>query len=143
MTAIKDLKTLLASLEPELDERSFVFCSFEQQPSADQISRMHPIGMFREKEGLTAIITQEVAESCQIPFEGVYKLISLKVHSSLESVGLTATVTNKLAKKNIGANVVAAFYHDHIFVLEEKAEQALTVIQELQSDYQSIEYHFY
>ena len=65
-----------------------------------------------------------------INYESVYKLISLNVHSSLDAVGLTAAFSTKLAEKNISANVVAAYYHDHIFVPEEKAEQALAAISE-------------
>ena len=65
-----------------------------------------------------------------IDYESVYKLISLNVHSSLDAVGLTAAFSAKLAEKNISANVVAAYYHDHIFVPEEKAEQALAAISE-------------
>ena len=50
----------------------------------------------------------------------LFKLITLTVHSSLKSVGLTAAVTSKLAEYEISANVVAAYYHDHIFVPYEK-----------------------
>jgi hypothetical protein len=45
----------------------------------------------------------------------------LTVHSSLEAVGLTAAVARKLALHGISANVVAAYYHDHIFVQTKKA----------------------
>ena len=48
-------------------------------------------------------------------------------------MGLTAAFSAKLAEKNISANVVAAYYHDHIFVPEEKAEQALAAISEFSS----------
>jgi len=75
-------------------------------------------------------ITQQEAIDKNINYESVYKLISLNVHSSLDAVGLTAAFSTKLAEKNISANVVAAYYHDHIFVPEEKAEQALAAISE-------------
>ena len=88
--------------------------------------------MFQEKEGVTLIITKQQAIDSHIDYESVYKLISLNVHSSLDAVGLTAAFSAKLAEKNISANVVAAYYHDHIFVPEEKAEQALMAICELQ-----------
>ena len=92
--------------------------------------QLNPIGFFHEKEGLTLIITQQEAINKNIDYESVYKLISLNVHSSLDAVGLTAAFSAKLAEKNISANVVAAYYHDHIFVPEEKAEQALAAISE-------------
>lgn len=131
MTGIKELQTLLANVDPVLDERSFVFCTFPDFNSND-ICRLNPIGMFQEKEGVTLIITKQQAIDSHIDYESVYKLISLNVHSSLDAVGLTAAFSVKLAEKNISANVVAAYYHDHIFVPEEKAEQALMAICELQ-----------
>ncbi|MEH6453460.1 MAG: ACT domain-containing protein, partial [Psychromonas sp.] len=37
----------------------------------------------------------------------------------------------KLASHGISANVIAAYYHDHIFVQAEKADQALLALKEL------------
>ena len=108
MAGIKDLGTLLSSIDPVLDERSFVFCTFPEF-HWDDVHQLNPIGFFHEKEGLTLIITQQEAINKNINYESVYKLISLNVHSSLDAVGLTA---------------------DHIFVPEEKAEQALAAISE-------------
>lgn len=65
-----------------------------------------------------------------LEFEGSFRQITLTVHSSLEAVGLTAAVSTKLAAKGISANVIAAYYHDHIFVQTAKAELALSVLQE-------------
>ena len=48
-----------------------------------------------------------------------------------EAVGLTAAVSTKLTSKGISANVIAAYYHDHIFVSNDKAEQALSALKEL------------
>jgi hypothetical protein len=45
-------------------------------------------------------------------------------------VGLTAAVSAKLATKGISANVIAAYYHDHIFVQSTKAEIALSALKE-------------
>lgn len=131
MAGIKDLNILLSNIEPILDERDFVFCSF---PSLDweQISELAPIGIFHEKEGITLILDREDAVNRDIGYQSVYKLITLNVHSSLDAVGLTAAFSTKLAEKNISANVVAAYYHDHIFVPREKAGQALSAILELQ-----------
>ncbi len=59
----------------------------------------------------------------------VFPLISLHVHSSLDAVGLTAAFSTALGNAGISANVVAAYYHDHIFVPTDKAEKALNVLQ--------------
>ena len=57
--------------------------------------------------------------------------IVLTVHSSLNAVGLTAAVAGALAAAGISANVVAAHYHDHIFVPSERAVDALAVLEQL------------
>ena len=118
-------------MEPVLDERDFVFCSFPTL-DWDQMRELNPIGIFHEKEGVTFILDTKNAVDKKIDYLSVYRLITLNVHSSLDAVGLTAAFSAKLAEKNISANVVAAYYHDHIFVPEEKAEQALEAILELQ-----------
>ncbi|MCM1732230.1 ACT domain-containing protein [Bacteroides faecis] len=117
-----------------MDERNFVFCSF---PTIDWkiMYELNPIGIFHEKEGVTFILEQQDAVNKKIHYQSVYRLITLNVYSSLDAVGLTAAFSAKLAEKNISANVVTAYYHDHIFVPEEKAEQALNAILELQKRY--------
>ena len=43
-------------------------------------------------------------------------MITLDVHSSLESVGFLAAVSARLAAAGIPCNAVSAFHHDHLFV---------------------------
>jgi len=66
----------------------------------------------------------KAAEKVQLAYKGKFKQITLRVHSSLDTVGLTAAVATKLASYGISANVVAAYYHDHVFVQTEKADSA-------------------
>lgn len=42
-------------MEPVLDERDFVFCSFPTL-DWDQMRELNPIGIFHEKEGVTFIL---------------------------------------------------------------------------------------
>ena len=133
MAAEKDLKTLLLSMEPILDDNEYVFVTFKKESLAD-ILYLSPLSSFYEKEGLSLIITKESAIKNNIAFESTFRLISLTIHSSLDAVGLTAAISQVLALKGISANVVAAYYHDHIFVPEEKANEAMAALRELQEE---------
>ena len=86
------------------------------------------IGSFREKEGLTIIANKKVLLNKQIAYEGPFAKLSIEVHTSLELIGLTATLSKALADYNICANVVCAYYHDHIFVQYHLRELALKVL---------------
>jgi len=133
MSGITDLTALLATLTPTLQPGEYVFGTVADAAIADLLV-LKPLGMFREQEGLTLIVGKAVAEARAIPFEAAFKCITLTVHSSLEAVGLTATVAQRLAEHDISANVVAAYYHDHIFVPATKASQALAALQALQQE---------
>jgi hypothetical protein len=50
------------------------------------------------------------------------------IHSSLEAVGLTAAFSTVLSEAGISCNVIAAFYHDHIFVAAGDAEKAMAIL---------------
>jgi hypothetical protein len=130
MSGIVELDQLLASISPQLFDDDYVFCTVPG--SLGEYVHLDPIATFVEAEGLTLVLLKEVAEAEKIEFESVFKKITLSVHSSLDAVGLTAAVAEKLTSKGISANVIAAFYHDHIFVPREKASQALDALKEFQ-----------
>lgn len=130
MAGETDLNKMLASLKPKLHDEAYIFGTFPQAHYGDH-SELEPIASFVEAEGLTLVIPQHRAEQYGIPYEAVFKCITLSVHSSLEAVGLTAVVATKLTKHNISANVIAAFYHDHVFVQNDRAEDALAALQAL------------
>jgi hypothetical protein len=133
MSGMTELGTLLATIAPELDETEMVFCSFAAAEVNDEMFRS-ATGFFKEREGITLIVARADAERHGVAFGTVMKMITLTVHSSLEAVGLTAAVTSRLARHGISANVVAAYYHDHVFVPVPDAERALQVLQALQEE---------
>ena len=128
MSGITELDELLKSMQPALLESEYVFCTVTGE-LVDYVS-LNPVATFIEAEGLTLVLEKTVAEKAGLQFEGAFRQITLTVHSSLEAVGLTAAVSNKLAEKGISANVIAAYYHDHIFVQSSKAQMALLALQE-------------
>ncbi|WP_444914548.1 ACT domain-containing protein [Microbulbifer sp. TRSA007] len=129
MSGILELERLLSEMNPELIEDEFVFCTVSG--SLAQYIEWGPLASFNEKEGLTLVLTKDIASREGLQFKNTYKQITLTVHSSLEAVGLTASVSNKLASKGISANVIAAYFHDHIFVQSEKAREALIALKEV------------
>ena len=122
------LSKLLSSMSPELLPDEYVFCTV--QGNYGDFAALSPIASFGEAEGMTLVITKKAAISGKLSFESVFRAITLTVHSSLEAVGLTAAVSTKLAENHISANVIAAYYHDHIFVKADKAELAIEVLNE-------------
>jgi len=126
------LEKLLAFLQPKLLVDEFVFCSSETMSLTDALE-LDPVATFREEEGLSLVLTKRAAMQAGFDFSLVFKCITLTVHSSLDSVGLTAAVANRLSNHSISTNVVAAYYHDHVFVPLSKAEQALQLLTDFQS----------
>jgi len=53
------------------------------------------------------------------------------VHSALDAVGFLAAVTTRLAEAGISVNAVSAFHHDHLFVPEHRADEALQLLLEM------------
>lgn len=129
MTGEKDLMTLLASLEPDLLKEEFVFCTSKDMTLL-VAAKLEPLAFFQEPEGLSLVLVKSAASEAGFDVSSVFKCITLTVHSSLEAVGLTAAVAEKLSIHGVSANVVAAFYHDHVFVPEAKAALALQLLQE-------------
>lgn len=118
-------------MKPALDPREWVFCSVDR---SFLTSAHRPLLVFHESEGTTIVIERSVAESLGISYAFPSRRITLRVHSDLESVGLAATVATELAKHVIPANLVSAFYHDHIFVPVNRAEEALHVLESLSAE---------
>lgn len=129
MTGEQHLATLLSSLSPELLDREYVFCTFPNARYGDYPA-LEPFASVSEPEGLTLIIPRIQADDRGLRYGSVFKRITLRVHSSLDAVGLTAAFSNKLAEHGISANVVAGYYHDHIFVHRDHAERAMAALEE-------------
>jgi hypothetical protein len=129
MSGETDLEKLLRGMNPELNEGTYAFCTF----AADQPipSQLEPLGTFHEKEGLTLIIPASKADEFGIPCSLTCAWITLNVHSALEAVGLTAAVSQALANKGISCNMVAAYYHDHVFVPLQDAERAMKILKQM------------
>ncbi|WP_121626385.1 ACT domain-containing protein [Poseidonibacter antarcticus] len=76
-------------------------------------------------------ISKNRVDESGLSYESIFSKITLEIHSSLDVVGLTAAFSNKLTSYGISADVVAGYYHDHIFVQKEKAYSAIEALEEL------------
>lgn len=128
-----DLSILLKSMSPTLEETNYVFYTFNDASYGD-LSHLNPIFSFQETEGLSLIIPQTKANEHNVAYNNTYKKITLEIHSSLEAVGLTAAFAAKLTEHGLSANVVAGYFHDHIFIRSDVAEEAVSALLELTND---------
>ena len=130
MTGERDLEKLLASMYPTLMDEEYVFCTFQDALYGDYLD-LEPIATIKESEGLTLVVPKNRADDKDLSYESVFKGITLSVHSSLDAVGLTAAFSSKLGEHGISANVIAGYYHDHIFVQKELADKAIDALNKL------------
>ena len=125
MTGERNLDKLLKTMKPTLNPGEYVFCSVKD---LQQINTSEIICLFREREGLTIIIERQAADRLELEYTFVAAWITLTVHSALEAVGLTAAFSKALTEENISCNVVAGYFHDHIFVDKKDSEKAMRVL---------------
>ena len=125
-TGEADLLTFIAQMSPSLDDQVWAFVSVDEVSS--EYAAEHALATFRETEGATLIVPWERADEFDVCSEPMARL-TLNIHSSLEAVGLTAAVSQALASEAISANVVAGFYHDHIFVPQTMGERAVACLK--------------
>ncbi|MEP6805240.1 MAG: ACT domain-containing protein [Flavobacterium sp.] len=125
MSGEKDLQELLKSMKPEYNSGEYVFCKANNLENIN----LNEIEMFfKEKEAVTLILKKELADKLQLDYSVVMSWITLTVHSSLEAVGLTAAFSKALSEHEISCNIVAAFYHDHIFVNKKDTDKAMQIL---------------
>lgn len=119
-------------MRPSLRDETYVFVTLaagEPLPPG-----VEPLMTFRENEGLTLIVTPEEAAAAGLAGAFACRMITLGVHSSLQAIGLLASVAGCLAAAGISANAVSAFHHDHLFVPAGRAEEAVLILERLAQD---------
>ncbi|NLE98664.1 MAG: ACT domain-containing protein [Propionibacterium sp.] len=128
MTPETDLPTLLATMDPQVRPGRFVFATVKgAMPDAEVLASVV------EDEGLSVVVAQDDADRLGLDYDFVGAWITLRVYSSLESVGLTAAVSATLADIGISCNVIAGFHHDHLLVPADRLDEALSALHVLVS----------
>jgi len=128
MAGERELRRLLAGMRPRLAQGSWVVNSVENRTVP---AGVRPFATVDEEEGLTLVLRRAEADAAGLPYEFVAALITLEVHSDLAAVGLTAAVSTRLADAGISCNVLAGFFHDHLLVPWERADEAVALLRAL------------
>lgn len=124
----RDLQTLLRGMEPVLHERPYGYAHASAVPPG-----LAPFATVSEPEGITLVADH--ADLLRAGFSSdLWARISLTVNSDLTAVGLTAAFATALTREGISANVVAGFFHDHIFVPWARREDAMAALLGLSRD---------
>jgi len=132
MAGETNLSKLVKGMTPQLNKGEYVFAVIHD---INSLNLPDVICHFKEKEGITIIIERTKADEFNLKYDYVAAWITLLVYSSLEAVGLTAIFSAALAKHGISCNVMAGYYHDHIFVDIKDANKAVEVLNNLSGNY--------
>ena len=127
MAGLTNLHEILGALRPSVRQGSFVYVTLPTPPEVEAYARIV------EDEGITLVVAQSTADEHGWEYEGVFAWITLQVHTSLTSVGITAAVSTALARVGISCNVLAGYYHDHLLVPAESVDEAIDVLGGLES----------
>jgi len=127
MNAQVKIDQFLQHLTPVLHHEKLTLCLLDQA----QLHRLldHCVCVFREREGICALIPAGIADVEGLSSEGAFRQITLKFAPYQQQVpGLAATVVRELAEAGIHASVVSARAHEHILVPDSDASHALQTL---------------
>lgn len=133
MSGETNLSVLLRDMQFLMHDNVFVFCLSDL--SFKDAANLNPIMMFHEKTKTSLILPEHEANAHGLEYAGLYKMITLDIHSSLEAIGFFAAITSALAENGISVNPVAAHHHDHLFILQDDAARALNILKDLRATY--------
>lgn len=124
-----DLARMLGSLDVDIRPGGYVFVS---TPDRDETLAHQAHAAVDEAEGITYVLRREDADARGLEYDFVAAWLSLRVHSALQAVGLTAAVSAALAERGIACNVLAGFHHDHLLVPHDRRDEAVAALAQWQ-----------
>ncbi|MEH6413934.1 ACT domain-containing protein [Pseudomonas sp. CGJS7] len=126
-----DLAQMLAGLQVDVREGEYVYAT-----ASDTRSPLRELALatVTENEGLTCVLRRADADAHGLKYEFVAAWLTLRVHSALEAVGLTAALSRALTGHGIPCNVLAGFYHDHLLVPADRRDEAIAALHGLRDE---------
>ena len=116
---------MLANLDVERRPGVFTYIAVEV-PTPGLLAASHAV--VKEGELTTIVLPIEAAERSGQPVPVKLAWLTLSVFSSLEAIGLTAAISQRLTEKNISCNVIAGYHHDHFLVPIERVDDAIAAL---------------
>jgi hypothetical protein len=120
-----DLDAMLATLGVKRRPGVFTYIAVEV-PTPGLLASAHAV--VREGPLTTIVLPVDAAERAGQLATVKLAWLTLTVQSSLEAVGLTAAVSERLARENIPCNVLAGYLHDHLLVPVERVDEAIAAL---------------
>lgn len=125
MESLTSLDETLAALGPQA-AGNYVFATTDSVPPG-----LEPFAIIREAEGLTLIVEATEAFQYGLGTSELFTRITPSAVTALNSVGLTATITQTIASRGIPCNVIAGFNHDHFFVPADRSQEVVSLLDSL------------
>ena len=126
MNAQVKIDQLLLRLTPILDRETLGLCMLDEAQLQKLLADCRCV--FREREGICALLPRHIADQAQLTVEDDYRQITLQYAAGVQVPGLTATLLRELADAGIQVNVVSARCHEHILVRDRDARQAMQIL---------------
>ncbi|TWU47135.1 ACT domain-containing protein [Rubripirellula reticaptiva] len=121
-------------MQLELHEGEVVYCTVKparMKPAFEAEPLLSAVCQFQDPEGLTLIVSRADAEAHGFEYTYSCRMITLRIHSSINAVGFLASVTEPLAKRRITGNAISAYFHDHLLVPIASADEAMRLFSEI------------
>ena len=130
MSGETHLPRILATLDVDARPGLYVLVTRRRaDAAADAVAEAR----ISEGEGISYVVPEAFARAHGDPPGFVAAWLTLRVHTALNAVGVTAAVAGVLAERGIACNVIAGHFHDHLLVPAERRDDAIAAIRSLRS----------
>lgn len=127
MSGERDLATVLRTMTITRRPGTYVYVAVPNGAAAPAPAAATIV----EDEATTVVLERGLAEASGSAWSFEAAWLTVEVHTALDGVGLTAVLARALADAGMACNVLAGFYHDHLLVPADRADDALRALSAL------------